>query len=200
MFCSNCGKPVTPGARFCIECGAVVGKERATTNVPGNVSGILQTLAGGKKPDLIWWAGIGSFAWAAIMVLLVLLQLLLAKMKGDSDIAALGYWNLMVVAAYMTIGFGIFQRKKWAWDWGIGSNILNLLVGIYELTQEGVVVQVLLLPVELFVLYALYSTKSSVVSSGRLQAGVATSASTGQSNSENPPVAVPVSPSQSPTL
>src|SRR5437762_2759057 len=99
MFCSNCGKPVSPGANFCTDCGSVIGHGGSTAHTPGIAIGIASILAaGGGKPNLVSWAGIGSFLWAAVMVLLVLLQLVLAKIKGDSDIATLGYWNLLVVA------------------------------------------------------------------------------------------------------
>ena len=114
------------------------------------------TGTGGKK-TLVTCAAIGSFLWAAIMTVLVFLQLVVAATNRDDELTALGYWNLVIVAVYVVIGIGILTRKNWAWDWGIGSNALNFLFGIYELTQ-GRLVNVLLLPIELLIVVALYAT------------------------------------------
>ena len=163
-FCVMCGKPLVPGARFCPECGAGITAVSSAGNAPassvapmsGNSSGGV-----GEKTTLVTCAAIGSFLWAAVMAFVVLLQLGLAATTENGELAALGYWNLVIVAAYVVIGIGILTRKRWAWSWGIGSNTLNLLFGIYQLTQ-GVRVDVLFLPIELFIVIALYATRSVV--------------------------------------
>lgn len=70
----------------------------------------------------------------------------------------------MIVALYAVVGIGILMRKKWGWDWGRGTNTVNLLLGVYQLSL-GVKVQVILLPIELFILIALYCTKPILASS-----------------------------------
>jgi hypothetical protein len=162
-FCMTCGKPLVPGIRFCGQCGAGVAQSTSTSALAPSVAPISGNSSGGAGGNTILAtsAAIGSFLWAAVMVLVVLLQLGLAATTKNGEFAALGYWNLVVVALYVVIGIGVLMRKKWAWDWGIGSNTLNLLFGIYQLTQ-GVLVQVLLLPIELFIMIALYVTKSVV--------------------------------------
>jgi len=172
MFCSNCGKPVTPGANFCMECGSVTGNNRAATNSPGTRLATSLTLpARGDKSALVLWAGIASFVCAATWLLVASDQFERAATRNHDSLATIGTWNLVVVALYAVLGFGILKRKKWGWDWGRGTNTVNLLLGVYQLTQ-GVTVQILLLPIELFILFALYSTKASVVSNGRPQVPV----------------------------
>jgi len=149
------------------------------------------TGTGGKK-ILVTCAAIGSFLWAAIMTVLVFLQLVVAETRRDDELAALGYWNLVIVAVYVVLGIGIFARKKWAWDWGIGSNALNLLLGIYEITQGGWL-NVLLLPLELLIVVALYATRA-VVAPTRTQYGpgrVASFAPQAQQSAPAPYVAPP---------
>jgi hypothetical protein len=128
----------------------------------------------GGKPNLVLWAGIGSFLCAAIWLLVASDQFERATIRNNDSLAAIGMWNLVVVAVYVALGIGILKRKKWGWDWGRGTNMVNMFLGVYELSQ-GVTVQVILLPIELLILIALYSTKSSVIPNGRTQVGMATS-------------------------
>jgi uncharacterized protein YecT (DUF1311 family) len=196
VFCPNCGNSVDGQAKFCAACGTVAPDSLpevtpsqtgctavGTPNQTGNTAN-----SDGGRTVLVTCAGIGSFLWAAVMVLLVLFQLGLAATTKNDEFAALGYWNLVIVALYVVIGIGILMRKKWAWDWGTGSNTLNLLFGIYQLTQ-GVLVQVLLLPIELFIMIALYVTKSLVAPNRRSPVQLAASgALTGRPNPANPPI------------
>jgi hypothetical protein len=173
VYCSNCGKPVTAGENFCTECGFVIGNNRVSTDAPGTRLATSLTLAArGDKQALVLWAGIGSFVCAAIWLLVASDQFERAANRNNDSLATIGMWNLVIVGLYVALGVAILKRKKWGWDWGRGTNTVNLLLGVYQLTH-GVTVQIPLLPIELFILFALYSTKASVVPNGRAAVPVA---------------------------
>ena len=158
-FCMMCGTAVVPGTRFCGHCGAAVALPSSVSNAParsGAPTPATPPIDAVGSPILAICAGIASFVWSAIMLVVVLYQMGLAVTSQNEKFAALGLWNGLIVFLYIGIGIGILLNKRWAWDWGVGSNMLNMLFGIYQLTQ-GVLVSALLLPVELFILIALYA-------------------------------------------
>ncbi len=109
---------------------------------------------------LLVFAAIGSFGWALVMAAIVILQVGVGAATGQNDVAALGYWNFIAVIFYVVIGAGILLRKKWAWGWGIGTNIINVLFGTVQLFDGGLL-NILLIPIEVLIAIALYFTRPS---------------------------------------
>jgi len=182
-FCRKCGIEMTPGQNFCKKCGTAV---REVAGVPTPIApkpqsyypasqqqrgpkpgGYLEDIRQSQNPQppykavFATLAGIASILWAAIMFLLVCLQLFLAVGQSSATFAALGFWNALIAVLYLAIAIGIFMKKKWAWDWGIGSNSLNMIFGIYQVFV-GAWINVVFLPIELFILIALEVSKSVV--------------------------------------
>ena len=113
-----------------------------------------------ENTGVLVFAAIASFGWALVMAVIVLLQIGVGTATGQKDITAVGYWNFLVVILYVFIGTGVLLRKKWAWDWGIGTNVINALWGIIQLF-DGVLLNVLLIPIEILITIALYYTRPS---------------------------------------
>lgn len=51
-LCTSCGKPLTPGARFCAECGAVVQRPPASPDVTGTIHSLGTTTDSGPLPPI----------------------------------------------------------------------------------------------------------------------------------------------------
>ena len=176
-FCKKCGQELRIGNRFCSKCGNPVPVANLepprpfynysthpndyTPNHPSPL-GYKET----TKSPLATSAGVVSIIWAVLMLMVILLQLsLVASGQADSWLTLVALWNALISFLYIAIGVGIFQRKKWAWSWGIGSNSLNLILGIYQFIRYLAWVELVFLPLELFIIIALESTKAAIVES-----------------------------------
>jgi len=158
-----CGGPLVPGTRFCGQCGAAIAIPSSVSNAPASSGAPTPNNSpngAGRRPILVVSAGAGNFVWAAITLYVALCQLGLAVTSERAELAALGLWNGLLVFLYIGIGISILLNKKWAWTWGIGSNTLNLVVAVYQLTQGPVLVNFFLIPIELFIIIALYVTRT----------------------------------------
>jgi hypothetical protein len=87
----------------------------------------------------------------------VLLQLTAGAVADKDTLTLIGYWNLLVTAAYVVFGIGVLLRKQWAWDWGLSLTVLNVISGVISL-MGGELGQVLLLPIEVGIAVCLYVT------------------------------------------
>lgn len=171
-FCGQCGSSVSEQVKFCQSCGAKiepspVSSASAVESESGS-SQWAQSFAASRTEDrragentpLLIGAAIANFMMAALLSVFVLLQLGLGEALSNKQLSYTGYWNLIAVGFYVAVGAGILMRKDWAWSWGIGTNALNLIIGLVQVTQGGLL-NVFMLPLELFILIALYTTKSA---------------------------------------
>lgn len=93
------------------------------------------------KSNLLTTAAVLSFVWGGLMVLIAMFQI-------GNGTAGLGMWNLLASGLYVAIGIGILQRKRKAYQWGIGSNVLNAVFGLVQIVSEHVPIMGLFLILE----------------------------------------------------
>jgi hypothetical protein len=98
---------------------------------------------------LIGAAIILHFVWAGLMVLIGMIQI-------ASDGPGLGAWNILIAAAYVVIGIGLVRGKFWGWNVGIVTNLLNAIMGIYQILTQQAWLLGLLLILEILIIVFLW--------------------------------------------
>jgi hypothetical protein len=93
------------------------------------------------------------FVWAGLMLLIGMIQI-------GNDSAGLGAWNILIAAAYVVIGIGLIRGKFWGWNCGIVTNLLNAIMGIYQIVTQQVWLMGLLLIVEILIIVFLWMERS----------------------------------------
>jgi hypothetical protein len=69
-------------------------------------------------------SAIVAFVSTATIGLIGVVQLFNGAMRWN------GAWNIFIAAIYAAIGAGILQRRRMAFDWGVGSNVLNIISAV----------------------------------------------------------------------
>lgn len=105
-----------------------------------------------------------TFAWVAITGVITLLQMVGGLVAQSRDAQILAVWNTLVLLVYVFIGYGILKRHPRAYRWAVGSNILNVAVGAYQLSQGTAQVHVVLLPLEIGIVVILYLNRQQFLS------------------------------------
>lgn len=153
-ICPVC-KTHNPGdARFCGKDGVSL-ESVAPTPVTTTKRTVLPDLAGGL-----------GIIIAAILGVVGLGQLVLSTtgagsvaVAGDTEMLVYGLWNLVVATAYVLIACGLFARRKRAYDWGIGTSVINVIFPLLMSGEAGAAVLILTVPNALMAVLV-YASKS----------------------------------------
>lgn len=68
-------------------------------------------------------------------------------------------WNMLIVVLHVVIGVGVLQRKRWAYNWGIGTGTINAGLTVINVCM-GACLLVPLLPLDIMMAVFLYMAKS----------------------------------------
>jgi len=81
-------------------------------------------------------AAVLSFVWAGLMTLVAMLQLAAANVVNNGN-TSLGAWNMLIAVVYVLIGMGLLQRKAIAYNWGLVTNGINCVLGLWQILSYG---------------------------------------------------------------
>jgi hypothetical protein len=158
-ICPVCNTHNPGDARFC-------GKDGVS------LESVVPTPIASRKsviPDL---AGALGVANAAIVGVAGISQLVLSgagshfyTTASSTELTVSGLWNLAVAAAYALIACGLFVRQKRAYEWGIGTSVINVIFSVLQAGQGGAVPIVLAVPNALMAVLV-YMSKSELKGEG----------------------------------
>ncbi|WP_432400937.1 DUF4339 domain-containing protein [Wukongibacter sp. M2B1] len=106
-------------------------------------------------------AAILFFIQSAIWGLLSLLQLFYAFTYGFYDTALIAGWNIVMTVAGIFIGIGVWKRREWGYNWGVGTSSIGLIwYGIEALSIQNYFLLVFV-PIYIAIIALLYKNKSA---------------------------------------
>ena len=79
--------------------------------------------------------------------------------SGSVAMWLLAVWNMLIVALHVIIGVGVLTRKRWAYNWGIGTGTINAGLTFINVCLGGCLF-VPLLPLDILMAVFLYMAKS----------------------------------------
>ena len=166
MFCESCGTRLADGARFCESCGqptpgAGTSQQRNAPTPPVS-----------SAPFVI--AGSLHFLWAATMMVMVALQLSVGALTANTQLQIFGAVNTAVAIGYIVIGVGVMNKNRRAFQWAVGTNLLNAIGGLYQIFALNGYLNLFLLPMEITIIAIVVSNRSAVEATrglGRVGAG-----------------------------
>ncbi len=109
----------------------------------------------GPVPVPVRFAAVLSFAWAGLFGLIVLDQMVSAATGEQAGSALLAIWNALIVFVYVFIGIGLWKGERKAYEFGVGSNALNIGIGFFWIFAFNGMAGVFLIPLEITILVIL---------------------------------------------
>jgi len=160
-FCEKCGSPLSPDAIFCSKCGS---RPRSANEIGSKTDEDI-------KAPAVTAAAVLMFVWAGLWAVVVLMQLGILLAGASLTTGLLAGWNAIIVGAYIVIGLGTLKRKRWGYEWGVGTNGLNLLWGAFQLFFQSVFVQILFLPIEIAIVVLLVVARGAFAIESKMADG-----------------------------
>jgi zinc-ribbon domain len=122
-YCSECGKEVPAGVKFCPNCGTAL---LAAGSHPQKVEAKPATL----RPGAVTLGVLLDFVVGGIFLVLGVIYLFLPEPAGLLAFAVtLGAVMLAVGGASVFSGYGLWKRRRWVWKVGTGGGIGYVVVG-----------------------------------------------------------------------
>ena len=154
-FCRHCGAQLAAQVSFCTSCGQALAVTTPAAQLASPPSG--QQEAGTFFPLLV--AAILCFAFAGLLGCVGLYQMF-AGISAESTSRALdGVFCELGALYYIFLGVGILRRHPKAYEWGVGGNVLNALLGVVLLIWLKEWFYVFLLPFEIGIAVTLIVNK-----------------------------------------
>lgn len=78
----------------------------------------------------------------------------------DNELGNMGIWNILVSLACIGFGIGILMRKKWGYNWGLGTALINAIIFGYNfLFVDGSFFILLMLLLDTLTVILLYANR-----------------------------------------
>ncbi|MBN2833604.1 MAG: hypothetical protein JXR48_01420 [Candidatus Delongbacteria bacterium] len=124
--CPFCAEEIAIEAKKCKHCSEWLNKVAklnalSTVNTPNN-----------SMPIGLIFAAIFEFVDSLFWFVIAYLQADLYFRYHTNHLGLISLWNFFIAFAVISIGIGILKRKKWGYDWGVGSAMLNILLQGYQ--------------------------------------------------------------------
>ena len=84
---------------------------------------------------------------------------------SSTTMVATSAWNLLIVVLHVAIGIGIVQKKLWAYNWGVGTGVINVILTFINVLF-GACIMVPLIPLDALMVVFLYMAKSDFPATG----------------------------------
>jgi hypothetical protein len=80
-----------------------------------------------ETPFGVYLAGILHFITGPIWFFVAFLQAGASAITDDTTTAFYSMWNIIVAILSIVFGIGIIKGRKWGYEWGLGTALLNIL-------------------------------------------------------------------------
>jgi len=105
-------------------------------------------------------AGILMIIYGGLFGVITLLQFAYGLILESIEYFALAAWNLIFTIASIFIGIGIMKNKYWAYNWGIGTAVINAIWGAVQLFGQNIVIQAFFVPINIAIIILLSVNKN----------------------------------------
>ncbi|MES2396827.1 MAG: zinc ribbon domain-containing protein, partial [Bacteroidota bacterium] len=166
MYCKHCGKHIDEKSRFCSFCGGNLESPFIPTepvepivNSTNFKSDYIRHDVKKEMPVGIIMSAIMYFISAFLWFFIGSAQATISNIVPNNNIGAVGFWNIIISFVCIAIGIGILQSKKWSYDWGLGTAILNVLLLGYYYSENNSNFILFLLLIEVATIILLFSNR-----------------------------------------
>lgn len=80
-----------------------------------------------ETPFGVYLAGILHFITGPIWLFVGFLQAGASTITDDTTIGVYSMWNIIVAILSIVFGIGIIKGRKWGYEWGLGTALINIL-------------------------------------------------------------------------
>lgn len=112
-----------------------------------------------ETPFGIYLAGILLFVTGPIWLGVGFLQAGASTLTNDATTGIISMWNILFAVLSIVFGVGILKGKKWGYDWGSGTAIINTLWFGYKYLETDWMFFAFLILIEIIILISLISNK-----------------------------------------
>lgn len=106
-------------------------------------------------------AAILFFIESGIWGLISLFQLFYVFSYGNSETALLVGWNIVMTVGGIFIGIGVWKRRKWGYNWGIGTSTIGLIWYSIEVLSIQNYFLLIFIPIYIAIIILLKKNKSA---------------------------------------
>ena len=104
------------------------------------------------------------FLTSIIWLLIGFSQTFYSTVSDSSSVGILGLWNIVISFACIAFGIGILLLKKWGYNWGLGTAVINIIwFGYSFLFLNASLLILFLLIAEIVTAVMLYSNRKQFV-------------------------------------
>lgn len=68
-------------------------------------------------------------------------------------------WNTVVSVVTVIIGLEIIKIKRWSYSWGVGTALLNLMIDLRNITDNGSTIKLFFIPLYLSIIILLFNNE-----------------------------------------
>lgn len=130
--------------------------------VKRKISGI--TISEQKVTAGIILSAIILFLTSIFWLIVGISQAGISSVFGNTDMAYTGVWNIIISIACVGFGIGLLSLKKWGYNWGFGTALINTVwFGYTFLFQNASILMFLLFAAELSMLIMIYVNRKQFI-------------------------------------
>lgn len=112
-----------------------------------------------ETPFGVYLAGILHFLTGPIWFFVGFLQAGASAITDDTTTGMLAMWNIIVAILSIVFGIGIIKGRKWGYEWGLGTAVINILWFGYLYMESQSMFFGFLILLEVIVTFALLANK-----------------------------------------
>lgn len=118
---------------------------------------------GKQKPVGVSIAAVLMFLTVPVWISTIYGQFVFNVIHNDSEIGFIPAWNIAFTFISIVLGIGILKQKKWGYDWGVRTAIVNMIILGMNLILSGSLVFYLLALPELAIAALLLANRDAFV-------------------------------------
>lgn len=104
-----------------------------------------------ERPVGVIVAAIVTFICVPVWIIIALAQAGVSALGGNSQMGFLAIWNFFCTIVFIAIGIGLLRLKKWSYNWGLGTAIINVVWFGYNYSKTNLQIFLFLCVLELII-------------------------------------------------